>query len=325
MNALIQCPICGFNKFNQYPRDGDMYFFRCERCGEFETSWEFLNHFGDIDKRMSEIGYILSGLARELYETKDTRPKFLYGNIEETMKSYLIPDITRIEEKIQKLLQRLREKTEFFGQAIKLGDIETVVPLAYAKNSDELIALFNLMTEKKLAEINITKNEKDDGLQRAKVILSANGWDITNSFQKKNREFDKGFVAVWFDDSMNESIGAIEGAITECGFKSVCIRDEHFSEKIMDKALGEIRQSRFVIVDLTGARSSVFFEAGFAHGLGIDSIYVYKDDGMKKESPLEFYVKHYQCYKYKDSSDLKETLRNAIKARIKIKNPGVVS
>jgi len=296
-----------------------MYFFECGRCGEFEVSWEFLHNFSDVGGEIKKIGYLLSGLARELYETKSPHPRFLYKNIEETLKSYLIPDVSRIEEKIQKLLQRLREKTDYFGQEIELGDLETVVPLAYAKNSHELIALFRLMTEKKLAKVDVTTNEKDDGLRRVKITLSENGWDITNALQKTNKESDKGFVAIWFDDSMNESIGAIEGAITECGFKSVCIRDEHFSEKIMDKALGEIRQSRFVIVDLTGARSSVFFEAGFAHGLGIESIYVYKD-GAEEQNPLEFYVKHYQCYKYKNSTDLKETLKNAIKARIKVKN-----
>lgn len=322
MTTLTQCPICCFNKFKEHRRpENDTYLIQCERCGEFVITKECII-YQDVSEKINEVGYILSGLTRELYETGGKRPEFTTGNLEEYAKNYLVPDTGSIEEKIQKLLQRFREKTEFFGQEIELGDIETVVPLAYAKNSDELTALFNLMMEKKLAEVDITKNEMDDGLRRAKVTLSANGWDITNLLQKKNKESDRGFVAIWFDDSMNESIGAIEEAITECGFKSVCIRDEHFSEKIMDKALGEIRQSRFVVVDLTGARGSVFFEAGFAHGLGIEAIYVYQDGGAEEKTPLEFYVKHYQCYRYKDSSDLKETLKNAIKARIKVRNLG---
>lgn len=318
MSALTKCPICGFNKFTQYPLDKwDSFFFKCERCGQYEASWEYLNHFSDIDKQVNETGYILSGLARELYETGGTYPKFSYKNIDETLKHYLIPNVNRIEEKIQKLLKRLREKTEYFGQEIELGDIETVVPLAYAKNTKELEALFILLKEKRLAKIKVTENEKDDGLRRVRIILSEGGWDITNSLEKENKESDRGFVAIWFDDSMNESIVAVEEAITECKFKSVCIRDEHFSEKIMDKALGEIRRSRFVIVDLTGDRSSVFFEAGFAHGLGIETIYVYREQDTEEKIPLEFYARHYQCYKYKTSSDLKEILKNAIKARVK--------
>jgi nucleoside 2-deoxyribosyltransferase len=115
---------------------------------------------------------------------------------------------------------------------------------------------------------------------------------------------------------MNDSIVAIEGAIREAGFKSMCIRGEHFSERIMDKALGEIRTSRFIVVDLTGARGSVFFEAGFAHGLGIEAIYVFKDDGTGNNTSLEFYVKHYQCYKYKSTEELRSILVDAIRARM---------
>lgn len=315
---LTHCPICGFHKFEKYEHNSgrDVYFIKCERCGEFEASWELLQDFQDVKRRVGEVGYILSGLARELYETGGKRPIFLTKNIEETLKHYLIPDISSIEEKIQKFLQRLREKTEYFGQEIELGDIETVVPLVYAKNSKELLALFTLMTEKRLAKIGTIQNA--DGTRMVKIMLSANGWNITNSLEKRNKESDRGFIAIWFDDSMNESIGAIEAAIKECNFKPICIRDEHFSEKIMDKALGEIRKSRFVIVDLTGNRGSVFFEAGFAYGLGIETIYVYQEQDGEEKFPLEFYARHYQCYKYKTSSELREILKNAINARIKI-------
>lgn len=315
---FTHCPICGFHKFKKYERNSGraVYFINCERCGEFEASREFFRNFQEIKRRVDEVGYILSGLARELYETGDKRPLFMFKNLDETLKHYLIPDVNSIEEKIQKFLQRLRGKTEYFGQEIELGDIETVVPLAYAKNSKELLALFTLMTEKKLAKIGTIQNV--DGTRTVKIALSANGWNITNSLEKRNKESNRGFIAIWFDDSMNESIDAIVAAIVDCNFKPICIRDEHFSEKIMDKALGEIRKSRFVVVDLTGSRGSVFFEAGFAHGLDIETIYVYREQDREEKFPLEFYARHYQCYKYKTSSELREILKNAISARIKI-------
>lgn len=313
MSELTNCPICGFHKFKeQKDIRRDVYFIRCDRCGEFEISEEFVIYH-DVRDGINPIRHLLSALARELYETENTRPTFLTTNVNEYLRHYLIPGKNSIEEKIQKLLKRVREKTTYFGEEISFGDIETVVPLAYAKNREELIALFTLMTEKKLAKIDVITNGT---VKIVKISLYANGWDIANSLEPKNEESKRGFVAIWFDDSMNESINAIELAITESGFRSICIRDEHFSEKIMDKALGEIKKSRFVVVDLTGSRGSVFFEAGFAHGLGIETIYVYREqDG--EESPLDFYVKHYKCYKYRNQDDLKETLKNAISARIK--------
>lgn len=318
MKDLESCPICGYDKIKQYPlQDPWAHFYECGRCGRYQAS-DMLMHFSDVGEKLREVGYILSGLTRELHETGGKPPSFTTENYEAFTKRFPVPDLNNIGEKIKKLLQRVRAKTQYFGEEVKLGDIETVVPLAYAKNPEELIALFTLMTEKKLAKIGILNNEKDDGERTVRMTLSANGWDLTNTLEDKNKESDRGFVAVWFDDSMNENINAAEEAITESGFRSICIRDEHFSERIMDKALGEIRSSRFVIVDLTGNRGSVFFEAGFAHGLGIETIYVYCEEHNGEITNLEFYVKHYQCYKYKTPSDLKETLKAAIAARIKV-------
>lgn len=317
--GLTHCPICGFQKFKQHPRNsgGSVYLFQCDRCGEYETGRMLLEDYQDVKRRVGEVGYILSGLARELFETEQARPLFTVDNIDETLKHYLIPNVNRIEEKIQKLLLHLRAKTEYFGQEIELGDVETVVPLAYTKNSKELIALFSLITEKKLAKVVVNTNEKDDGLQRVRITLSANGWDITNSLEKKNKESEQGFVAIQFDLTTKSRIIAIKDAIAETGYKPICIEDEIFSEKIFDKALGEIRKSRFVVVDLTGDRGSVFFEAGFTYGLGIEIIYVYKEGEDKKKNPsLEFYARHHQCYKYIDEVDLKEKVKNAINGRI---------
>ena len=319
MGETKNCPICGYTEAKQFSRSSRNLggFFQCKRCGEYEASHD-LFIFSDVKERVQKVSYILSGLARELFETGANPPSFSLENFEALAKQFPVPDVKSIEEKIKKLLQRVREKTQYFGEEIKLGDIENVVPLAYAKNSDELIALFTLMTEKKLAKIGILNNESDDGKRTVRITLSANGWDLTNTLEDKNKESDRGFVAVWFHDSMNENINAAEEAITESGFRAICIRDEHFSERIMDKALGEIRRSRFVIVDLTGNRGSVFFEAGFAHGLGIETIYVYCEEHDGEVTNLEFYVKHYQCYKYKTPVDLKETLKAAIAARIKV-------
>ena len=44
-------------------------------------------------------------------------------------------------------------------------------------------------------------------------------------------------------------------------------------DKIDDEIIGEIRRSRFLVADFThgdkGARGSVYYEAGFAYGLGL--------------------------------------------------------
>jgi hypothetical protein len=150
MGEMTKCPICKHPGIKQTPQSGDTYLMQCRRCGKYKVTWEFLTDFDDINLKLKDVGYLLSGLSRELNETTKTYPLFTVKNIETTPKHYLIPNKKSIDEKIQKFLQRVRERTNYFGEEIQLGEIETVVPLAYAKNSEELMSFFRLMTEKKI-------------------------------------------------------------------------------------------------------------------------------------------------------------------------------
>jgi hypothetical protein len=192
--------------------------------------------------------------------------------------------------------------------------MESAYPLAYAKNAAEFESLLNFLKEKNLIKYNLS-GISGQSFQITASLL-ADGWTRVNNSTASNKESSQGFIAIWFDEKMEESIAAIEAGIQASGFEPICIKDKYFPERIMDKALAEIRKSRFIVVDLTESRNSVFFEAGFAYGLGIEAIYVYKKDS-KGSSPLDFYVKHYQCYEYSDPADLKEIIKNAVSARIK--------
>jgi nucleoside 2-deoxyribosyltransferase len=308
LTETINCPLCKSTSIEKVKEGPDVYFIACNRCGEFLIARECLI-FSDVREKIYSIGYLLSGLSRELYEIGEEKPFFQVKNLDDYLKHYLLPNKDSVEDKAKKFLQRIRERTTYYGQRIEI-DYEKDYSLAYAQNIQEFWALLDL-----LGDSGLTKNDLPTGI--GGVILTATGWDLTNKAKLSKNEGEQAFVAVWFDESMNESVRAIEEAIEESGHKSICIKNEHFSERIMDKALSEIRKSRFIVVDLTGDRNSVFFEAGFAFGLGIEAIYVYKITEATKGSTLEFYVKHYKCYGYNNYQELKDTLITAIGARIK--------
>lgn len=93
------------------------------------------------------------------------------------------------------------------------------------------------------------------------------------------------FVAMWFHESQQPIYDdAISPAIKEAGYDPYRIDREHFSDTITDKIIAEIRRSRFLVADFThgceGARGSVYYEAGFAHGLNIPVIFTAKE-GVK--------------------------------------------
>ena len=92
------------------------------------------------------------------------------------------------------------------------------------------------------------------------------------------------FVAMWFDDEVSDAYNlGMDPAIREAGYEPVRIDRKHHVGKIDDEIVAEIRRSRFLVCDLTSsllddpgsesgktpvARGGVYYEAGFAHGLG---------------------------------------------------------
>ena len=131
------------------------------------------------------------------------------------------------------------------------------------------------------------------------------------------------FVAMWFDDSVKDVYDdAIKPAIVAAGYDPFRIDREHFSDTITDKIIAEIRRSRFLVSDFThgndGARGSVYYEAGFAHGLNIPVIFTARK-GTKPHFDTSTYP--HICWKPDDLPAFRTALTNRILA-LKELGPG---
>ena len=137
--------------------------------------------------------------------------------------------------------------------------------------------------------------------------------------QSAKKDVSQCFVAMWFDDSMNEVYeGGIKKAVEECGYKPLRIDKKSDVNKIDDEIIAEIRRSRFVVADFThdkktGVRGGVYYEAGFAYGLGLEVIYSCRK-GLEKE--LNFDTRQYHHILWETPEDLRIQLRDRIRARV---------
>ena len=145
--------------------------------------------------------------------------------------------------------------------------------------------------------------------------LTANGYHHIETIDTAP-DSAQAFVAMWFDESMNEVYEvSIAPAIVAAGYNPLRIDQKDFFGKIDDEIIAEIRRSRFVVADFShgaaGVRGSVYYESGFAHGLGTPVIYLCRDG-----SDLAFDTNHYPHIIWKTPEDLREPLRNRIIALI---------
>jgi nucleoside 2-deoxyribosyltransferase len=85
-----------------------------------------------------------------------------------------------------------------------------------------------------------------------------------------------------------------------------------FQLKIDDRIIAGIRQARFVVVDVTGQRCAVYYEAGFAEGLGTPVIWTCRKDVPEH---MNFDTRQKEHILWTDPLDLATQLEMKIRAR----------
>ncbi|UAT29522.1 nucleoside 2-deoxyribosyltransferase [Bacillus badius] len=149
----------------------------------------------------------------------------------------------------------------------------------------------------------------------AELVVTVKGWNKIAELEEHDVVNDKQvFVAMMFKDEVEEAYECgIKEAITKTGFTPIRIDKKEHNNKIDDEIIAEIKRSKFVIADFTGHRGGVYFEAGFAMGLGKSVIWTCREDDLED---LHFDTRQYSHIVWKDPDDLREKLINRIRATI---------
>ncbi len=152
----------------------------------------------------------------------------------------------------------------------------------------------------------------------ANVQPSVKGWHELEKLTRPQTDSSQAFVAMWFHETTTEVyVYGIAPALTGMGYKPMRIDRKEHNNKIDDEIIAEIRRSRFLVADFTcepgNVRGGVYYEAGFAQGLGIPVIWTCKDTSI---GDLHFDTRQYAHIVWKSSSDLCVQLKNRIGATI---------
>ena len=136
--------------------------------------------------------------------------------------------------------------------------------------------------------------------------------------QVVNTESAQAFVAMWFHESTDPAYSdGVDPAIRDAGYLPLRIDQTEHINKIEDEIIAQIRRSRFIVADFTqggdGARGGVYYEAGFAHGLGLPVILTCHKGSLEA---LHFDTSHYNHIVWASPADLREKLKNRILAVI---------
>ena len=118
------------------------------------------------------------------------------------------------------------------------------------------------------------------------------------------------FVAMWFDASMEDFYQCgIYKPLKDIGFNPVRVDKVEHNDRIDHVIFDLIRRSRFIVADFTGNRAGVYYESGFASGLGLPVIHTCRLDSFEKR---HFDVHTINTIVY----DTVETLANGLRRRV---------
>lgn len=289
---MARCPICTEQANSSPVGTRDVSVISCPRCGVYQITHQAQVNLNTTSLTLRQTANISSWL----YENRN------YEITTRNLDALSVIKAPSFHERADKLLLTIETKTEYAGQLVhkELSWMSS----SWCVNEDELQeTLKYLITEQRIYSHFGTDFR----------ILPA-GWARLEESRKVNVNSAQCFVAMWFHESMNAIYDeAIAKAIYDAGYRPHRVDRREHNEKIDDEIIAQIRRSRFIVADFTEHRGGVYYEAGFAKGLGLEVIWTCRKDDIDN---LHFDIRQYNCIDWETDKlhEFKKRLTNRIES-----------
>lgn len=295
------CPICLTNAELIRAEDfGQQKEYKCFVCGPYfitSTAEAMASNISGIQR--------LSAWIRNYKENNLNPPEINGDLLENVLKNF--PVRSPLEKQFL-LMRAIENRTSYPGAEVSLGP-NYDYPIAWASNPNEFRYLLNSLEERGF----IKQQEITGALIQSAVILTA-GWEYLDKHISLPAFMNQAFVAMSFDKALDPVWeNGIKLAIERAGYKSYRIDQEPHIDHIDAKIISDIKDSLFMVADVTQQKQGVYFEAGFAIGLSKPVIWCVNKKHLKK---VHFDTRQFNHIVWETPADLQEKLYNVISAVI---------
>jgi nucleoside 2-deoxyribosyltransferase len=299
----IDCPVCKLDKEHAKSSVlGLRYRFDCARCGAFEVS--------------TSAGAMLASRPAHFGLSAWIRSRTLYGSALPLITSEnldtLLSEVPKykVSEKQLMFLRTLEHQTPYAGKEV------TVIPefdctLAWCNSAEELQFMVRALMSRDLVSLGKGLLDPKDSFV-LELTITPRGWSFLDESARPAVLLNQVFVAMSFDKQLlsawAEGIGP---AVRRAKFEPYRVDIQPHIDRIDSKIVAEIKNSRFLIADVTQQRPGVYFEAGFAIGLGLPVFWCVRDDDLKN---VHFDTRQYNHVVWSTEVQLAEELYTRIAA-----------
>ena len=177
--------------------------------------------------------------------------------------------------------------------------------MGYCQNDAEYSLMISTLANEHLIELS----------SRDEAYVTADGWERVRELRQQFPSIDQAFVAMSFSSKLDYIYDdGVKPAVEDADYHPFRIDREEHAELIDDLMIVEIDRSRFMVADVTEHNQGVYFEAGYAMGLGRPVIWTCKEGEFKGK--VHFDIEHRNHIIWKDVDDLRKRLTLRVKAVI---------
>jgi hypothetical protein len=208
-----------------------------------------------------------------------------------------------MKERAERVLSYFIRGAPHLNLSFEVSD-PALLAIAYVADVQELRIVLRYLSDERLIEF--------PRMAEHTIKVTPAGHVYADELGTRTRDSLQAFVAMWFNEAMGDAYQAgFERAIRDAGYRSMRIDKHEHANRIDDEIIAQIRRSRFVVVDFTGQRGGVYFEAGFAWGLHLPVIWTCRKDWFAQ---LHFDIRQFNCIEWTDAESLVRPLQMRIEA-----------
>lgn len=247
--------------------------------------------------------------------------------IEKTMKER-VDHTQKANSLLVEFSKQTQDKHAFSKFSPKIEDMI----LAKISGKEELVVILQYLIKEEFISGNLFGDwEPAENPDKASPFnnsfqFTMKAWENIRGEREKTNT-NKVFIATQFqwpkDDNLRaEVMEAIKRACNRLGWKADLVSQGH-TDFITDRILSDIRSSKFVIAELTYHNRGVYFESGYARGLGKNVFHIVHKDyaETKPEADAEskrmhFDIQQVQYRKWETPKDVEEKLYDWINSTV---------
>ena len=341
MSEIIrECPVCGSEAESYCFDKNSCVYWECPICGKYEytrlnygilddphlASFLFYNRFR-IDSDLDNYRYHTT-LSKDACD--EYRKAFEEGNKDRGRPVHMDKEIIAnwypktFAERIDYILLQINAFTKHIGQSIELNENELFSLLFVDRKEkkqstgksewrsiDDCYSEAKYMLDYLETENYITTEKVWNYKLPLSIGLTPRGYSRVDLLRKDAAKGDIALVAMQFGDKTKPLREAIRKGVKAARYNAVFIDEVQHNDFITPELLKYIRDSKFVVVDLTHKNNGAYFEEGYAMGLGKPVIQL-----CKKGIKLHFDIAQKNTIMWETEDDIPERLENRIKATI---------